>query len=36
MMRALVDWLAVAAEFAGMCLIVASFTLIAVAFAPGL
>lgn len=35
-MRALIDWLAVAAEFIGMCVIVASFTLLAVGFAPGL
>lgn len=32
--RALLDWLAVAAEFAGVCVIVASIALIAIGFAP--
>jgi len=34
MMRVLVDVLAVAAEFIGVCVIVASITLLAVGFAP--
>lgn len=29
------DWLAVLAEFAGVCIIVASIALIAIGFAPG-
>lgn len=32
--RALLDWLAVLAEFAGMAVIVASIALIAIGFAP--
>jgi len=32
--RALIDWLAVLAEFAGVCVIVASIALIAIGFAP--
>lgn len=36
MRRALVDVLAVAAELIGVCIIVASITLLAVGFAPGL
>ena len=34
MTRALLDWLAVLAEFAGVCVIVASIALIAIGFAP--
>lgn len=36
MRRALLDWLAVAAEFIGVCIIVSCITLLAVGFAPGL
>lgn len=34
--RALLDWLAVLAEFAGVCVIVASIALICIGFAPDL